>query len=216
MKTCYYIEKDGQVFLLEKDGLLVFPENKKDIPFPFKIVRKMPLKQADIYYCTPQIKEFPSSWVQKDSIPLKNVDSLVQLAINRSLVRPVADAIIVKDKKVLMVKSSRGFVTGIWDLPGGFVDYGETPEEAVIREVKEETGLDIHPQSLLLVNSHISESFGFSFLAFIYVCKPASKKIKTDPEEIAAIEWMQVDEAIQKADDYIKNFLREYKKSLGK
>ncbi len=40
-----------------------------------------------------------------------------------------------------------------WALPGGFVDAGESVEEAAIREAKEETGLDVHLQELLYVYS---------------------------------------------------------------
>ena len=52
------------------------------------------------------------------------------------------DAIIMKDHSVLLVQRKHEPFQGSWALPGGFVEYGETTEHAVMREVQEETGLE--------------------------------------------------------------------------
>src|SRR3982751_4709214 len=63
--------------------------------------------------------------------------------------RPAAYGIVIKDGKVLL---SRQF--GKYDLPGGGVDPGEDLKAAVIREVKEETGIDVdNPAALGVENS---------------------------------------------------------------
>ena len=54
---------------------------------------------------------------------------------------PVAVAIAVKGKKVLMIKRGRAPRKGAWGPPSGFIEVGETPEEACLRELKEETGV---------------------------------------------------------------------------
>ena len=51
------------------------------------------------------------------------------------------DGIIIKNKKILLIKRKNPPFQGKWALPGGFVEYGETTENAVFREVFEETGL---------------------------------------------------------------------------
>jgi 8-oxo-dGTP diphosphatase len=50
---------------------------------------------------------------------------------------------ITQNGRVLMVKRRMDPEIGKWALPAGFIDYGEDPREAAIREVKEETGLDV-------------------------------------------------------------------------
>ena len=54
--------------------------------------------------------------------------------------------IVIYNNKILIMKkvkpSSDGY--GYWELPGGGLEYGETPHQALIRELKEETGLTIH------------------------------------------------------------------------
>ena len=52
-------------------------------------------------------------------------------------------AIVVRDGRLLMVRRGREPGRGLWSLPGGRVEAGESLSEAVRREVKEETGLDV-------------------------------------------------------------------------
>lgn len=61
----------------------------------------------------------------------------------------IAEAIIIQNNAVLMVKQyvERGDI--VWNFPGGGIEEGESPEQACIREVKEETGIDIRLQRLL-------------------------------------------------------------------
>ncbi|MCA1814613.1 MAG: NUDIX hydrolase, partial [Halobacteriales archaeon] len=55
--------------------------------------------------------------------------------------KPTVDAILLTPQGVVLVKRARAPYAGTWALPGGFVDYGEEPERACLREVEEETGL---------------------------------------------------------------------------
>lgn len=64
----------------------------------------------------------------------------------------VAVAAFVEDRgRVLLVRRAYNPQRGKWALPAGYVDYGEDPAAAVIREVKEETGLDVAVIGLLSV-----------------------------------------------------------------
>lgn len=65
--------------------------------------------------------------------------------------KQTAGAIIIRDNLILLVKKGQTSKNnpGTWSCPRGQIDEGETPEQAVIREVKEETGLDFKPTELL-------------------------------------------------------------------
>ena len=66
---------------------------------------------------------------------------------------PTVDAIIQNSTSILLVKRSKDPFKNQFALPGGFVNEGETIEEAIKREVYEETSLEIHPIDVLGVYS---------------------------------------------------------------
>lgn len=69
--------------------------------------------------------------------------------------RPAAYAIVLRDNAVLLLKQYNGY-----DLPGGGIDLGELPEQAVIREVQEEAGVLVeNPQLLDVATSFFKRSY---------------------------------------------------------
>ena len=65
-------------------------------------------------------------------------------------------AIILDGDRILLEKRKNPPGKGKWSVPGGLVDLGETAEEAVIREVKEETGLEVYDPRLVDVVNYIN------------------------------------------------------------
>jgi len=63
--------------------------------------------------------------------------------------KPCAGALVVCDGHVLLVKRAIQPFLGCWDIPGGFLEEDEHPEAGAIREVREETGLEVHVTGLL-------------------------------------------------------------------
>lgn len=64
---------------------------------------------------------------------------------------PAVGAFVRKDSKLLMVLRKFPPRAGLWTLPAGFMEYDEAPEETAVREVKEETGLDVTVEELFSV-----------------------------------------------------------------
>ena len=80
-----------------------------------------------------------------------DIDGNTFEVMNDQLVfRPAVYGVIIQDGKVLLSKQWGGY-----DFPGGGIELGERIEEALVREVKEETGIEIRPNSIL----HVSDSF---------------------------------------------------------
>lgn len=94
--------------------------------------------------------------------------------------RPSAYGVVIRGNKALLCKQF-----GKHNLPGGAVDLGETPEAAVIREIKEETGIDVtRPRLLGLQNDffRMSHSDGSCIQAILlyYVCDYVGGTLSTD------------------------------------
>ena len=96
-------------------------------------------------------------------------------------------AIIKRGKKILLVKRNTTPYKNYWCLPGGHMEWKETAEEAVKREVKEETGLDIQPKFLKYYDEIIPE-IKWHALAIIFGGK-TSGTIKIDKKEIKDFKW---------------------------
>ncbi len=88
------------------------------------------------------------------------------------LVLVAAVALIDADGRVLLAKRPEGkSLAGLWEFPGGKVEPGERPEQALIRELKEELGIDVEASCLapLTFASHAYEDF--HLLMPLYVCR---------------------------------------------
>ena len=88
------------------------------------------------------------------------------------LVLVVAAALIDRDGRVLLAQRSQDAVLGgLWEFPGGKVEPGETPEDALVRELKEEIGIETWNSCLapLTFASHTYESF--HLMMPLYACR---------------------------------------------
>ena len=64
-------------------------------------------------------------------------------------------AVIIKDESIALIKRGNEPSRGKWTIPGGLVELAESPEQAVIRETKEEVGLDVENPELIDVVSNV-------------------------------------------------------------
>ncbi len=104
-----------------------------------------------------------------------------------------ASAAIVRDGKVLVVRRARPPANGLFTLPGGVVEVGETLTEAVAREVREETGMAIEPVALAgFRETIVRDADGRVERHFIILCF-ASRWRAGEPvlnEELSEAHWL--------------------------
>jgi len=103
-------------------------------------------------------------------------------------------AVIVRDKKVLLVKRARDPYEGTWMFPGGFVELGELPLEALWREVREETGNEVTQATFLDIFQTTDDYRSPGHFALFYLVEiQDGGGIITDQEENSDIGWFDID-----------------------
>ncbi|WP_391201718.1 NUDIX hydrolase [Psychrobacillus sp. L4] len=99
------------------------------------------------------------------------------------------------EQNVLMVKN-KGTGSSYYTPPGGAVEKGETLKEGAIREVKEETGLDVQVDGVFSVGEAFFEERGHHAIFITFVGKIIGGKIEISfPEEIEEVIWMDLKQA---------------------
>jgi 8-oxo-dGTP diphosphatase len=88
------------------------------------------------------------------------------------IVLVVAAALVDVDGRVLIAQRPEGkTMAGLWEFPGGKVDPGETPEQALIRELQEELGIDVTENCLAPFTFASHRYDDFHLLMPLYVCR---------------------------------------------
>lgn len=197
MRRLRYIEYDGQVYLVQRDGVWTFPSQEDELDFEVDQQHATTVKGDEVTFCRARLPRFPTEWHQKDAVASRHdVDPVVLQSINASLARCVVAVLVENDaRQILVVKSNRGFAKGLWNAPGGFVEYGEHPEEAAIREIKEETNLDILIDEFVGVYMHRFGSPYFMY-GFVYRAHATTKKLILDATEIDESKWVEPSQAL--------------------
>ena len=93
-----------------------------------------------------------------------------------------ADPVIVDGKKVLLMRRSYPPFEGKLEFPGGFMEPGETIEEACVREAMEETGLKVEPIEILGVYTNMGRDPRGQTVGIAFVCRPKTKRVEISRE----------------------------------
>jgi len=125
--------------------------------------------------------------------------------------RLTVDVVISNGTKVVLVKRKNDPFKGQWALPGGFVDFGETVEQAAQREVKEETGLDIELEGLLGVYSDPNRDPRGHTVSVVFFATKKKGKMKAgdDAEDVMEVLISKIDQ-LQLAFDH-EVIMEDYK-----
>jgi len=127
-----------------------------------------------------------AQWVYRNGSPMP------QRAIVSSLRSCV---VLIKDDHILFTEQKNNTeLIGRVLLPGGSVDLNELPYDAGIREVKEETGLDVHSMKLVAILSRVNEGpLGVTATDFWYVCRNFTGTPVMQASEIEQLIWVPID-----------------------
>jgi 8-oxo-dGTP diphosphatase len=102
-------------------------------------------------------------------------------------------AIVVDDARVLLVRRGTEPLKGRWTLPGGMLEVGEVLTSGVIREVREETGLDVEPVELVELLDRIHREEGrvrYHYVIADYLCRVTGGELRA-ASDAEAVRWVE-------------------------
>jgi 8-oxo-dGTP diphosphatase len=109
-------------------------------------------------------------------------------------------AVILHKGKILLEKRKNAPGKGKWSVPGGLVELGESPEQAVVREVKEETGLKVEEPRLIDVVNNVSldekgkTKYHYVIVDYLVKVRHGVPKAASDADELKWVPFSKVQE----------------------
>ena len=152
------------------------------------------LVPEDTWFCVPKIDRHPREWYHKDHLTEFPVSNLVHEAVHATMPRVVVEGICRRQGRILLVKGNRGLTDGIWTLPGGFLRFGETHEECVLREIREEVGMEADVLGLASAQAKLGKQSRLHWTILFYHVQ-AKGDPSPNPDEIAEARFVPIQEA---------------------
>jgi len=103
-------------------------------------------------------------------------------------------AVILREGKVLLARHTYGSGKNLLIIPGGYLHMGELPEDAVQREVMEETGVSVKAVSLLAARFNVKDWY------MIFLAEYIGGEARSDGDENSEVLWIPCEEALQRDD----------------
>jgi len=101
-------------------------------------------------------------------------------------------AVIVEDQKILLIKRLKPPEADYWAIQGGAVEFGETIEHAIKREVKEELGVESEIVTLLGVTDHILPAEGVHWVAPVFLVKITGIPRNVESYKHSDLQWFPI------------------------
>lgn len=95
-----------------------------------------------------------------------------------------------RNGEFLILERAQEPFAGRWDVPGGFVEMGESPREAVVREVREETGLTVIPTGLIGAFTSEYGTTGRHTVDVAYLCRVDTGEFELNRDEKSDAAWV--------------------------
>ena len=102
--------------------------------------------------------------------------------------------VVIYENKVLLARHTYGGGLGKLIIPGGYVEYGETPQQALIREYLEETGVTVEPFDIIGIRFNMHDWY------IVFRARYISGIPESDHDENSEVIWVDVDEAFNRED----------------
>lgn len=127
---------------------------------------------------------------------------------------PAVALIMEKDNKIVLIKRGVSPKAGFWALPSGFIEYEESPEEAAIREAKEEAGLKVKIKDLIGV--YFFKEAPINVIGPTYYAKVISGKLKHG-SDVRNVRFFNVDKLPKKFafKEHLQS-IKDWRKKYGK
>lgn len=103
-------------------------------------------------------------------------------------------AVVIRDGRVLLARHTYGAGKGLLIVPGGYVNYGESPETAVRRELLEETGIEIEPGAVLGIRFNQRDWY------IAFSAEYISGEARSDRDENSEVIWLDIEKALARDD----------------
>ncbi len=103
-------------------------------------------------------------------------------------------ALMVRDGKLLVVKRTYSVIKGLWSIPSGYVEPGESVVMTLEREVREETAIEGRAGSLVCMRNRVTQDVNDTFLVFHM--EYVSGEPKPDAQEVSAAAFVSLDELL--------------------